>query len=90
MIILGIINGGLGLQLADASNSLIIAYSVVSAVVFLGYGIVGTLISIRKKTRSNGSYKRSKEPNSPVANGDTVPMESYKERRPYVEQGERR
>ena len=90
MIILGIINGGLGLHLADASNSLIIAYSVVSAILFLGYAIVGTLISIRKKTRGNGAYKRSKEPNSPVANGDAVPMSSYEERRPYVEQPGRR
>lgn len=89
MIILGIINGGLGLQLADASNSLIIAYSIVSAVIFLGYAIVGTLVSIRKKTRANGGYKRSKEPNSPVTNGDAVPMESYKDRRPYVERQER-
>lgn len=89
MILLGIINGGLGLQLADASNSLIIAYSIVSAVIFLAYAIAGTLASIRKKTRPNGGYKRSKDPNSAVTNDNAVPMESYKERRPYVEREER-
>ncbi len=37
LMVLGIVNGGLGLQLAAASTSVIIAYSVVSAVLFLAY-----------------------------------------------------
>lgn len=37
LMVLGVINGGLGLQLASASHHLIIAYSVVAGVIFAGY-----------------------------------------------------
>jgi hypothetical protein len=36
-MIIGIINGGIGLQLAEASTGLIVAYAVVGVVVFLSY-----------------------------------------------------
>lgn len=37
LMVLGVINGGLGLQLANEEDGPIIAYSVISGVVFLGY-----------------------------------------------------
>ncbi|KAK1768357.1 hypothetical protein QBC33DRAFT_577423 [Phialemonium atrogriseum] len=37
MMLLGVINGGLGLQLASSSNTFVITYSVVAAVMFLFY-----------------------------------------------------
>lgn len=49
LMLLGVVNGGLGLQLADADDSLVIAYSVVAGVMFLLYAIGKTLASIRKK-----------------------------------------
>jgi hypothetical protein len=49
LMLLGVINGGLGLQLANANNSLVIAYSVVAGVMFLLYAIGKTLVSIKKK-----------------------------------------
>lgn len=54
LMLLGVINGGLGLQLVNAGNSLIVAYSVVAGVMFLLYVICKTLASIRKK-RADGS-----------------------------------
>lgn len=49
-MVLGAINGGLGLQLTNADDSLIIAYSVVAAAMFLLYAIVKTSTSMRKKS----------------------------------------
>lgn len=37
LMILGVINGGLGLELARESDGYIIAYGVVSGIVFMGY-----------------------------------------------------
>lgn len=55
LIVLGIINGGLGLQLAGAGRSLVIAYSVVAAVVFVAY-VVGAVYGETKRKR-NGSLE---------------------------------
>lgn len=54
-LVLGVINGGLGLQLTDASNSLIIAYSVIAVIMYLVYAVVKTLVMLRSKpSRTNG------------------------------------
>lgn len=49
LLIIGVVNGGLGLQLASASNNLIIAYSVVAGVIFLIYVVGKTFASFRKR-----------------------------------------
>lgn len=49
LLIIGVVNGGLGLQLASASNNLIIAYSVVAGVIFLIYAGGKSFASIRKR-----------------------------------------
>lgn len=43
MMLLGVINGGLGLQLSSSSNTFIITYSVVAAVMFLFYVFIKVL-----------------------------------------------
>ncbi|KAJ8122013.1 hypothetical protein O1611_g9950 [Lasiodiplodia mahajangana] len=59
LIVLGIINGGLGLQLAGASQSFVIAYSVVAAVIFTVYVGVAIFGEI-KRARSTGSRNERK------------------------------
>lgn len=59
LMVLGAVNGGLGLQLTNADDDLIIAYSIVAAVMFLVYAIVKTIVSMRKKSpRYAGDEKR--------------------------------
>jgi hypothetical protein len=72
LMVLGVVNGGLGLQLAMANNSLIIAYSVVAAVMFLLYAIGKVLVSVRRKQAANprsrkrtGQKEGSGSPRSP-------------------------
>ncbi|KAI1180637.1 iron reductase domain protein [Nemania sp. FL0916] len=60
LMVLGIVNGGLGLQLASASHSLVIAYSVVAAVVFAAYIGSATYGEIqRSRGVAPGQRKRS-------------------------------
>lgn len=56
LMILGIINGGLGLQLSMASKSVMIGYSVASAVLFLAYvvaKIIGSRLLAPKRNKKN-------------------------------------
>ncbi|KAI1659709.1 hypothetical protein F4813DRAFT_351707 [Daldinia decipiens] len=48
-ITLGIINGGLGLKLAEASQGLIIAYSIVSAFAWLMWAMTAVLSEMRRR-----------------------------------------
>ncbi len=63
MIILGVINGGLGLQLATASTSLIIAYSVVAGAILIFYVVAKVLGHVRSSR--NGRAQQNKEVPSP-------------------------
>ncbi|KAI0969952.1 hypothetical protein F4678DRAFT_437091 [Xylaria arbuscula] len=54
LLVLGIVNGGLGLQLASARQSLVIAYSVVAAVIFAVY-IGGAIFGEIKRHRTSRS-----------------------------------
>lgn len=72
-MVLGVINGGLGLQLADERNSLIIAYSVVAAILFLVYAVGKTFVSTRKKQGVRAGGRRSKfETGSPSSSAPYV------------------
>lgn len=53
LIILGIVNGGLGLQLAGGRSSLVIAYAVVAAVLFTAY-TGGAIWGEIKRSRQRG------------------------------------
>ncbi|KAK4178656.1 hypothetical protein QBC36DRAFT_99559 [Triangularia setosa] len=63
LMLLGIINGGLGLQLAQERNELVIAYSVVAGVIFLCYVLAKmfTVLGAQKRQRS----RSRKEANIP-------------------------
>lgn len=87
-ITLGIINGGLGLQLAGASDSIIIAYSVVGGIAWLLWAITAMMgeIQRRKKTggHSQGAETRSHANNIPPSHhhshspaGVAPPASSY-------------
>ncbi|KAK5663704.1 hypothetical protein OQA88_4135 [Cercophora sp. LCS_1] len=77
LLALGVINGGLGLQLTEQRNSLVIAYGVVAALAFAAWFIVKIV-----KTLSSGKTdgRRSKEPGSPRDDRYAEPP-----RRPYKE-----
>jgi hypothetical protein len=48
VMLLGVINGGLGLRLASESNNLVIAYAVVAAIIGVVYIAVKLLTAFRK------------------------------------------
>ncbi|ORY57532.1 uncharacterized protein BCR38DRAFT_354536 [Pseudomassariella vexata] len=87
LMMLGVVNGGLGLQLANASNNLVIAYSVVAAIVFVLYVAVKGFTSFRKRRSGAGGQGKNlpqqKEASPP-------PREEHYEmpRRPYGTQRE--
>lgn len=61
-IILGMVNGGLGLQLArDTSTGRIVAYAVVAGVFGLAY-ILAICVGERKRKRSQGGRRRGRYP----------------------------
>lgn len=53
LIVLGVVNGGLGLQLADERNSLVIAYSVVAGIVLLCYFLAKGFTVLGNKSTSS-------------------------------------
>lgn len=52
LMLLGVINGGLGLQLAGASQSLIVAYAIVSVIIGLMYTSVKVFFLFRRRNAS--------------------------------------
>ncbi|KAI8950991.1 iron reductase domain protein [Xylaria longipes] len=60
LMVLGIVNGGLGLQLAGAAQSLIIAYSVIAAVFFSAY-IGGAILGEIKRHRGSALGDRARK-----------------------------
>jgi hypothetical protein len=79
-IILGMINGGLGLQLADASRSYIIAYGVVAGlmgVVYLGAISFGVLKRGRKSTQTSANHSETKQRNREGSGRDTSEERSF-------------
>ncbi|KAI9171377.1 hypothetical protein HJFPF1_00859 [Paramyrothecium foliicola] len=61
LIIVGIVNGGLGLQLAGASNAYIIAYSVLAGVFTLLYAGVSVMRHSRRQARPPRPTKGSRD-----------------------------
>jgi len=58
LLVLGVVNGGLGLKLSKERNSLIIAYSVIAGVVFLLY-FAAKLWATMRKSRSTPKHVNS-------------------------------
>lgn len=59
LMVLGVVNGGLGLQLAMAPNSVVIAYSVIAAVMFAAYAVAKVVTSFCRGDRRRGSSSSS-------------------------------
>lgn len=81
LILLGVINGGIGLQFTNAPNRYIIAYSVVTVLMYLLYGAVKGLRVFRSKKQApmvNGGGKMSPRTGY-TEQADEVPMTNYGE-----------
>lgn len=62
VIVFGIINGGLGMQLASAPQSFIVAYSIIAAVVMLLYGLSSFIASTRRGRRQKDEHYQMDSP----------------------------
>ncbi|KAI1485115.1 hypothetical protein F5X96DRAFT_369013 [Biscogniauxia mediterranea] len=59
LMVLGVVNGGLGLQLAGTGRGLVVAYAVVAAVVFAAYLAGAAFGEVRKARAARGSSSSS-------------------------------
>lgn len=74
LLVLGVVNGGLGLQLSAERNSLVIAYSVIAGIVFLLYFAAKLWATSRK------SQSVPKHPHSPRSrSSQEAPRRPYQE-----------
>lgn len=82
LLLLGVINGGLGLQLTRSRGRFVVAYSVISAIMYVLYAGV-KVFTWRRKSREN-TVSREAGKMSPrsghVEHGDEVPMNDYSRR----------
>jgi hypothetical protein len=65
LMIIGIINGGLGLQLARAPRAFTITYSVIAAVIAVAYTVSNILGGRRKTRRHKKEYNAHYHSESP-------------------------
>ncbi|KAI1806681.1 hypothetical protein F4811DRAFT_120721 [Daldinia bambusicola] len=72
-ITLGIINGGLGLKLANASQELVIAYSVVAAFAWLVWLIAAVFGEMRRGRDGGNNNNRNKNNSPPSPNNSMAP-----------------
>lgn len=59
LLILAVVNGGLGLKLTDASNSAVIAYCIVAAVCFGIYAIIKSWAVVRRGRQGGAHFRKS-------------------------------
>lgn len=77
---LGLVNGGLGLQLANSKMKFVIAYAVVSVVFWGAYIIIKGFFTLRKKkmAKASGAGKMSPQRTSYLErDNDEMPMTTY-------------
>lgn len=82
LLILGAINGGLGLELTHAKEGWIIAYSIVAVVFYVFYAVVKGFVSMRhqKRAGNTGKMMSPRTGYNLEHDDDEVPMNSYKQR----------
>ncbi|KAK4231201.1 hypothetical protein QBC38DRAFT_506922 [Podospora fimiseda] len=61
LMMLGVVNGGLGLKLSEERSSLVIAYSVVAGIIFLCYFLAKGFTVLGNRNRSSGVGQTYKE-----------------------------
>ncbi len=77
LMAIGVINGGIGLQISNASNDVIAVYAVIAAVIFVCYALVKGVTSFgRRRAPVERVTKES---------GHNSPREAQPPRRPYEE-----
>lgn len=59
LLILAVVNGGLGFKLANAGNSAVIAYAIIAAVCFGIYAIVKSWAVVRRGRQSGPHFRKS-------------------------------
>lgn len=77
---LGLVNGGLGLQLSNSKMKFVIAYAVVSAVFWGAYIIIKGFFTLRKTkmAKASGAGKMSPQRSGYMEQDiDEVPMTTY-------------
>lgn len=80
LMVLGVINGGLGMQLSHSANSYVVAYSVVAVVMYVLYAGVKTVSFIRRRNQNGAGSVGKMSPRGYGEHGDEVPMTVYEER----------
>ncbi|TLS27786.1 hypothetical protein PpBr36_00761 [Pyricularia pennisetigena] len=74
LMLLGLINGGLGLELVGVSNPIIVAYAIVSAFVFVVYAIVKIFLIYKARSAvKNSAPKEAASP--PTYEGQSRPSQ---------------
>lgn len=76
LLVLGVINGGLGFELSHSKQSYITAYSVIAVVFYLFWAGVKVSATVRKGKTGAGARKRSSNPSMSYGD-DEVPMHAY-------------
>lgn len=72
---LGLVNGGLGLQLANSKQKFVIAYAVVGAVFWGAYIVIKALFTLRKK-KTLGMASDASKMHSPQRAGNHSPQDN--------------
>ncbi|ORY62055.1 uncharacterized protein BCR38DRAFT_437282 [Pseudomassariella vexata] len=83
-ITLGIINGGLGLQLAGASDSAITAYSIVAAIMWTLWVIAAAYGEVKKRRVVKKQPEYMNQPSPPYTVGPMYGDATYNEPRTYT------
>lgn len=80
-LVLGTINGGLGLQLSHASHGWVTAYSIIAVVFYLFYAVVKGF-SFMRHQRRGGDMGKMMSPRTGYSEhaDDEMPMNSYTQR----------
>lgn len=76
LLLLGVINGGLGLQLTRSRGRFVVAYSVIAAIMYVLYAGV-KVFTWRRKSRENTVFREAGKTSlrsGYVEDGDGVPM----------------
>lgn len=85
LIFLGVVNGGLGLQLSNASTAYNTAYAVVAVIMYVVYGVIKGLRVWRARKQGTSKLAGKMSPRTGYSeHGDEVPMTGFGDQRQYM------